>query len=177
MDMPFLFTSALINKIESDQATVAVLRQNEKTLDSISLSSTELKYWGAIKALEKRIENQFNEKRFLKTEYVLEFKNSPYEVVSRRFGSRRHPNVVYDLCLFLDMPPLIVKRTLDMRATDWHQTKDAVKSPISPLEIASRGETYKSIDDATRRESFTTILYPEKAQLTQQLIQAYTKAW
>jgi hypothetical protein len=156
MEQKSIFTGALKQEIENDTAWFSVVRNNEGSIDSAELSSEERKYYASVKSLEKRIKQRFEDKAFSFLGYCLEFKGTPYEVVAQRFA-QKNTSIVYDLCMSKEIPPLLVKKVLDERDSDWIE-QSSIDQQAQP--VANIGQTYRSIDDRTRRQSYATVLVP-----------------
>ena len=155
LDNPAVFTPALESAFADHKATFYALRQRER--ETTSYTESDRRYHGAVKALEGRIEEEFEHRKFKRSGYGLEFKGTEHEVVAKRY---RHGDTVYSLCIPAYAPPFFVKKHLGELVPDWISARD--ERDDHPFQRV--GQKYMSVDDATRREGFTTVIIPGQRQ-------------
>ncbi len=151
---PETYSQELLNTFQNnpDSAYFAVIRQSEKE-QTTHHSGRE--YFGAVKALEKRIIHELKSKGFEWDGYGLEFRDTPNQTISKRY---RKAGQVYAICTKQDQPPIIVYKKLGEKAQNWITAKEArADSPYKRTGI------YTTIDDTTRRESWAQVIVPGKS--------------
>jgi hypothetical protein len=138
----------------NDRAKFAVFRGKEKETihDTPELSSTR----SALAKLDTYLSEQW---QYVQSGYSREFVGTPWEVISRRFVPRgpKVQSPVYSVCTQEGMPPLIVRHQLKHKARKWVNSSDPMPE-VPPF--ARINQPYESIEDATRRNSTTTVILP-----------------
>lgn len=171
LNQPSIYSKALLRTMNSHtyQSGFGVLAQKEQ--EKRKTRAHQLHY-GAVKALETRINQQLTTHGFLFRGFGVEFKNTSYETIARRYGKR---DVVYALCIDDTLLPTVIKKHLGERPPDWITAADQRDDhPYARL-----GQPYESIDDATRRASVDTMLVPSHNLdlfVPKHLVAAYTRA-
>jgi hypothetical protein len=137
-----------------DIARFQIIRQKEKKVEKSTTRSD--RYHAAVTNMLQNIES-FLKKRYKYnfTGYMREFPDSEHETIAKRLEPQKS-GPVYSL-LTINGLPILVKRFLDHKAKKWHNPMDTGRTP--PLK---RRYIFRSIDDVTRRESKTQIIFPDK---------------
>lgn len=133
-------------------ATIHVLRHNEENITPKTVD--EKIYHGNVVALQKRIVDTLREKGFLFTGYSLEFANTPYEIIGKRF--RKNENV-YVVCTGNDLPPFTIHKVFQDQSP-YYLTPE--KIDINPYNTTS----FQSVDDTTRKIAANRIIIPADIQ-------------
>ena len=151
-----LYSAQLVTAFNDQRwqkARFVIVPQKEKVLDPTQLSSTQIRLYAAIKAVEERATRMLWDRGFYRDGFGLEFQGTVHEVVARRFKNRT--GRVYSLCIKEGMPPIIVQKDFESERVDLLRTSDyRVDSPFLRL------EEYDSFDDSTRKNVDTRVLIP-----------------
>ncbi|HLC46868.1 MAG TPA: hypothetical protein VJI75_03950 [Candidatus Nanoarchaeia archaeon] len=146
-----MYTPALRAEMLNGSAVFSVLRQKESAASD--LSSSEARYQGAVRALVERISSELQTRDYRSKGYAREFVGTDFESVARRWENGVK---AYHICTSRENPPLIVVRHLEKKAHDWMRPDD----PRQDSPFRRIGESYTSIDDASRREGSTQVVIP-----------------
>jgi hypothetical protein len=162
LDDPEIYVGRLAAAIATDANTdisYEAVRHDEHSVSENTVSTTERRMYGSFKVLEGRIEAMFEDHGFHTRGYVLEFKDTPHEVIARRFVQGF---TAYSLCIRRDMPPLLIKKHLGAKVD--RPITAAQPSPSNPY---GQKESYITVDDATRRECHAEVIIPGTRQHSQ----------
>lgn len=140
-----------------DRAKFKVLRQREEEKQKDDLSSAEARHYASTVKLLEGIKSYFEKEwDYTSSGYMREFPDSDWETVARRFEPKGE-GPVYSVCV-VEKVPVLVRRYLGHKAVNWIDSSD--KNQFHPLKRLRR--RYNSVDDATRRDSVTEVVLPDR---------------
>src|SRR3989338_2712431 len=108
-------------------ARFGIVRQKERTYEEGNNPEPNA-YYSAVKSVEAQITKLLTKRGFIREGYAREFTGTPHQVVVQRF---RQGHEVYHLCIKEDLPPVLVRRFLGSRASDfYHSTDPRLDAPL-----------------------------------------------
>jgi len=135
-----------------DRAQFRVLRQKEEETTKGNRDTVSAKVF--LEKLNERVQDA--PYSYHHVGYMREFAGSEHEIVTKRFEPQG-VGPVYSIGI-LEGVPIVVKRNLEGRAENWMDSENKIES--HPF---SRGSGYKDVDDNTRRDSYTSVILPDRS--------------